>query len=70
MTSSVAEQPGIQPKWYTTKQVAVMLGYSPSKIKSLLASGRLRSIKDGGNRRIPPEYVDEYVTRRIREDSG
>ena len=69
MTSSIADQPGIAPKWYTTKQVAIMLGYSPSKIKSLLASGRLRSIKDGGSRRILPEYVDEYVTRRIQEAS-
>ena len=70
MTSSVAEQPEIQPKWYTTKQVAVMLGYSPSKIKSLIASGRLRSIKDGGNRRIMPEYIDEYVTRKEKEADG
>ena len=70
MTSSIADQPGIAPKWYTTKQVAIMLGYSPSKIKSLLASGRLRSIKDGGSRRILPEYVDEYVTRRIQEAAG
>jgi excisionase family DNA binding protein len=69
VTSSIADQPGIAPKWYTTKQVAIMLGYSPSKIKSLLASGRLRSIKDGGSRRILPEYVDEYVTRRIQEAS-
>jgi hypothetical protein len=27
-------------------------------------------IKDGGSRRILPEYVDEYVARRIREASG
>ena len=66
MTSSIAEQPGIQPKWYTTKQVALMLGYSLTKTKHLILSGQIRSIKDGGNRRILPEYVDEYVARRIR----
>ena len=70
MTSSIVEQPGIQPKWYTTKQVAVMLGYSPSKVKGLVASGQIRSIKDGGNRRILPEYVDEYVARRTKEAGG
>lgn len=70
MTSSIAEQPGISPKWYTTKQVALMLGYSLTKTKHLVLSGQIRSIKDGGNRRILPEYVDEYVARRTKEANG
>ena len=70
MTSSIADQPGIAPKWYTTKQVAVMLGYSLTKTKHLILSGQIRSIKDGGNRRILPEYVDEYVTRKKQEAAG
>jgi excisionase family DNA binding protein len=70
VTSSIVEQPGIQPRWYTTKQVAVMLGYSLSKTKGLVLSGQIRSIKDGGNRRILPEYVDEYVARKEKEASG
>jgi excisionase family DNA binding protein len=57
----------IQPKWYTTKQVAVMLGFSLTKTKHLVLSGQIRSIKDGGNRRILPEYVDEYVARKKEE---
>jgi hypothetical protein len=47
-----------------------MLGYSLTKTKHLVLSGQIRSIKDGGNRRILPEYVNEYVARKIREDSG
>jgi excisionase family DNA binding protein len=47
-----------------------MLGYSLTKTKHLIMSGQIRSIKDGGSRRILPEYVDEYVARRIREASG
>ena len=70
MTSSIAAPSGIQPRWYTAKQVALMLGYSLAKTKHLVLSGQIRSIKDGGNRRILPEYVDEYVARRIREASG
>ena len=70
MTSSIAGQPGIAPKWYTTKQVALMLGYSLTKTKHLILSGQIRSIKDGGSRRILPEYVDEYVARRTKEASG
>jgi excisionase family DNA binding protein len=68
--SSFAEQPGIQPRWYTTKQVAVMLGYSLTKTKHLVLSGQIRSIKDGGSRRILPEYVEEYVVRKAKEASG
>jgi excisionase family DNA binding protein len=70
VTSSIAEQPGMQPKWYTTKQVALMLGYSLTKTKHLILSGQIRSVKDGGNRRILPEYVDEYVARRTKEVGG
>jgi excisionase family DNA binding protein len=58
------------PRWYTTKQVAVMLGYSLTKTKRLVLTGQIRSVKDGGNRRILPEYVDEYVARKVREASG
>ena len=68
--TSIAGQPGIQPKWYTTKQVALMLGYSLTKTKHLILSGQIRSVKDGGNRRILPEYVDEYVARRTKETGG
>ena len=53
-----------------TEQVAVMLGYGLTKTKHLVLSGQIRSVKDGGNRRILPEYVDEYVARRIREAGG
>jgi excisionase family DNA binding protein len=70
MTSSTAEQSGLHPKWYTTKQVAVMLGYSLTKTKHLVLSGQIRSIKDGGNRRILPQYVDEYVARKAQEASS
>jgi len=42
VASSTAEQLGIQPKWYTAKQVAVMLGYSLTKTKHLVLSGQTR----------------------------
>lgn len=67
MTSTAAEQPIVQPKWYTTKQVAIMLGFSLTKTKHLVLSGQIRSIKDGGNRRILPAYVDEYIARKVQE---
>ncbi|MFI9172073.1 helix-turn-helix domain-containing protein [Streptomyces lincolnensis] len=57
----------ITRKWYTTAEVAEMLGYGLSKTKMLVLTGEIRSIKDGRNRRILPRYVDEYVERRAQE---
>ncbi len=57
----------IAPRWYTTKQVALMLGYSLTKTKHLVLTGQLRSVKDGGSRRILPEWVDEYIRNRAEE---
>ena len=57
------------PKWYTTTQVAEMLGFGLYKTKALIASGELRSLKDGKYRRILPEWVDEYIARRVQEST-
>ncbi|MEU7873522.1 excisionase family DNA-binding protein [Dactylosporangium sp. NPDC049140] len=57
----------LQPKWYSTRDVAMLLGYGTSKVKMLIAAHELRSIKDGKYRRILPEPVDEYIARRARE---
>lgn len=57
----------IKPRWYTTEQVSVMLGYGLTKTKQLVLSGQIHSIKDGGNRRILPEAVDEYIRKRAEE---
>ena len=54
-------------KWYTVAEVAEQLGYGLSKTKLLVATGQIRSLKDGGHRRILPEWVDEYVARRVAE---
>jgi excisionase family DNA binding protein len=53
----------IQPKWHTTAEVAVMLGFGLSKTKMLVLTGEIRSVKVGRNRRILPEWVDEYIQR-------
>ena len=57
----------IQPRWLTVRQAAQHLGYSVSKTKMLVATRQLRSLKDGGSRRILPEWVEEYVQRRVQE---
>ncbi|MBI4943972.1 MAG: DNA-binding protein [Actinobacteria bacterium] len=47
-----------------------MLGYGLTKTKMLVVTGELRSLKDGGSRRIMPDWVDEYVARRVAEAEG
>jgi hypothetical protein len=44
-----------------------MLRYGLTKTKQLVLPGEIRSVKDGGNRRILPEWVDEYVHRRAEQ---
>ncbi len=58
----------IRPRWHTVAEVATMLGYGVSKTKMLVAMGEIRSLKDGGSRRILPEWVDEYVARRVEQE--
>jgi excisionase family DNA binding protein len=55
----------LTPKWYSPAEVAVLLGYGLSKVKMLIATRELRSIKDGKYRRILPEWVDEYIQRQV-----
>jgi excisionase family DNA binding protein len=59
----------IQPKWHTVTEVAQMLGYGLSKTKMLIATGQIQSLKDGRNRRVLPEWVDDYINRRVAEAS-
>ena len=65
----MANESRLTPKWYTTAQVAEMLGFGLFKTKSLIASGELRSLKDGRYRRILPEWVDDYVRARAQEST-
>jgi excisionase family DNA binding protein len=55
------------PKWYTVAQVAKILGYGESKVRMLIISGDLRSLKDGRSRRVLPKWVDDYVQLRASE---
>lgn len=59
----------IERKWHTTQEVAVMLGYGLSKTKMLVLTGQIRSVKDGRNRRILPNWVDDYIARRVAEQA-
>ena len=57
----------VNRKWYSTAEVAEMLGYGLTKTKFLVLSGEIRSVKTGRNRKILPEWVDDYVRRIVEE---
>ena len=60
----------VVPRWYTIEQVAVMLNYGLTKTKYLVHSGQIRSVKDGGSRRLLLEWVDDYIRQRVEEQSA
>ena len=64
---TVTRDVAITRKWYTVGEVAEMLGFGLSKTKMLVITGELRSLKDGRNRRILPQWVDEYVALRVAQ---
>ena len=56
----------LTPRWYTVAQVAQLLNYGESKVRMLIITSQLRSIKDGRSRRILPEWVEAYVQDRAK----
>ncbi|WP_348651072.1 excisionase family DNA-binding protein [Micromonospora sp. WMMD812] len=55
-----------RPRWYSPAEVAALLGFGISKVKMKIATGELRSIKDGKYRRIRPEWIDDYVRDQVQ----
>jgi excisionase family DNA binding protein len=57
----------LTPKWYTVGDVAKLLGYGETKVRMLIIAGDLKSLKDGGSRKVLPDWVDEYVAMRAAQ---
>ena len=60
----------LTPRWLSPAQVAELLGYGLSKVKMKIATGELRSLKDGKYRRILPEWVDDYIREQIKRQDA
>jgi excisionase family DNA binding protein len=70
LTDTKANPGPLVAKWYSPAEVAVLLGYGLSKVKMKIATGELRSIKDGKYRRILPEWVDEYIRNLVDQQEA
>ncbi|MEV5206320.1 excisionase family DNA-binding protein [Micromonospora sp. NPDC053740] len=60
----------LTPRWYSPVEVAVLLGFGISKVKMKIATGELRSIKDGKYRRVLPEWVDDYIREQVERQEA
>ncbi|WP_431881195.1 excisionase family DNA-binding protein [Micromonospora chalcea] len=60
----------LTPRWYSPAEVAVLLGFGISKVKMKIATGELRSIKDGKYRRILPEWVNDYIREQVERQEA
>ncbi|MFI2711220.1 excisionase family DNA-binding protein [Micromonospora sp. NPDC018662] len=60
----------LTPRWYSPAEVAVLLGFGISKVKMKIATGELRSIKDGKYRRVLPEWVDDYIHEQVERQEA
>ncbi|MFG1609291.1 excisionase family DNA-binding protein [Actinoplanes sp. NPDC049265] len=59
----------LKRKWHSPAEVAVILGFGLSKVKMKIATGEIRSVKDGKHRRILPQWIDDYVQAQVeRQD--
>jgi excisionase family DNA binding protein len=54
-------------KWFSVAEVAEMLGFGETKVRMAIIHGDLRSVKDGRQRRVLPEWVEEYVALRVTQ---
>ncbi len=60
----------LRPRWHSPAEVAVLLGFGISKVKMKIATGELRSIKDGKYPRILPEWVDDYIREQVERQEA
>ncbi len=64
------EERAVEQLLETPEQAAKVLQISRSTLFALLASGEVKSVKIGRNRRIPHDALVEYVQRLRAEQSG
>lgn len=67
-TPAEATKPEVaELRLYTIEEARVMLRLGKTKIFDLLRNGRLRSVREGRARRIPPSAIAEYIALLERE---
>jgi excisionase family DNA binding protein len=52
------------------KEVAMYLGFSPTKIYRMLNSGEIPNVKVGGQYRFPKAVIDDWLTGKLEVPGG
>ena len=58
------------PGWVTPEEAAERLSLGRSRIFELISTGRLRSVRIGGSRRIPAAALTDFVNDLTGSDAG
>lgn len=61
------ENTQLQPLAHSPDKAAIRIGKSTRSIYELIATGEIRSYKDGKRRLIPESELQSYVQRRMSE---
>jgi excisionase family DNA binding protein len=64
------KQPARTIKLLTVPEAAERLRVSPAKVWALVGRGELDSLKIDASRRIPEDAVDEFITRKLADESA
>lgn len=59
--------PSIQPLAHSPDRAAIRIGKSTRSIYELIATGEIRSYKDGKRRLIPETELQSYVQRKMAQ---
>lgn len=59
----------LRPLLYTVEQGAELLQISRAHLYDYIADGRIRTVKLGRSRRIPPSALDEFVAELLAEQA-
>lgn len=68
-TESTEPPPVAELQLYTIEEAATMLRLGRTKVFDLLRDGRLRSVREGRARRIPPRAIADYIALLEREEA-
>lgn len=66
----MTEKTPVERVLYTTEEVASALGIGSTKVKELIRTGELRSVKIGRLRRILRTSVNDYAVTLDLEQNG
>lgn len=61
MDTPTSDTPAVTPVLYRVEEAAEALRLSRTQLYDLIRTGKLRTVKIGGRRRVPVTAITEYV---------